>query len=84
MSVHAFDPTAEPAIWLYRTHESRRSKFGGLPNLPAWISWPRRELTADRIVDEFADLPPSASSQADTAQCPTVHIRNLKRSSWNS
>ncbi|MFY0615664.1 MAG: DUF1963 domain-containing protein [Hyphomicrobiaceae bacterium] len=51
-----FETDAEPAIWLHRTTEHRRSKFGGLPNLPWWISWPRRQYTAARLVEEFAEL----------------------------
>jgi hypothetical protein len=50
------DPDAEPAIWLYRSKEQRRSKFGGLPNLPWWISWPRRKGTIEQMADEIATL----------------------------
>jgi hypothetical protein len=56
MSNQTFDPNVEPAIWLYRTTKQRRSKLGGLPNLPPWISWPRRKLTPEGVAAEFIGL----------------------------
>ena len=55
---------AEPAIWLYRTTEHRRSKFGGLPNLPRSISWPRRKFTADQLEEEVTERTGASENSA--------------------
>lgn len=47
---------AEPAIWLRRTEEQRWSKLGGLPNLPRWISWPRRKFTTTKLASQISEM----------------------------
>ncbi len=52
----AFDSDPYASIWLYRTTQHRNSKLGGLPNLPWWITWPRRKVTADQLDEEITRL----------------------------
>jgi len=54
MPGQAFDSDPYASIWLYRTTEQRRSKLGGLPNLPWWLAWPRRKVTPDQLTDEIS------------------------------
>jgi hypothetical protein len=56
MPEQAFESDPYASIWLYRTTEQRRSKLGGLPNLPWWLAWPRRKVTANQLAGELARL----------------------------
>lgn len=75
------DPFA--SIWLYRTREQRRSRLGGLPNLPWWISWPRRKVTADQLADEIAGLgcPKWAARPLGKILIPVLNAVRRKRRS---
>jgi hypothetical protein len=83
MPEKAFESDPYASIWLYRTTEQQRSKLGGLPNLPWWLAWPRRKVTANQLAGELARLgcPKWASRLLAKILIPVFSARFRKRRS---